>query len=595
MAGAADHVAAGPNEGRDGERDDGQNLRLELERKRLNLRILLETAQELSGILQPRKIVETFLLTAMGSIGAMRGVAVLARPTSCEGLVLSRGLRQSEAAALELRLPELCDAYFPYRDLNDSFPTSKIRAIKRDPAESADLLPEGMDILLCFSVDEEHCGLLALGPLLAGGAAVLDADARGLLHSLLHILIGALRGALAVNSIRQMGVDLSRKNDRLTESLAASQAAQRVLDRHVHQLAAINELAGELSHLHEVREILDSFLLTMLGAFSVSCGLAMVLDRAGRGVDLAIRGAPDTGLSGFNAADALVYKAFTATGARSLAPLTVEPVDSPGQALEGCGLPFEAACAVFFALDQNVQGVLILGETISGEMLEDEDAQLVRAQVATLLGYVQGARRLSTITNLNDDLVRQNEELTRTVTELTEARQTIDLLERAGTRVRAFLQAEGVRSRRFSWLDSGAILLASVLLGLLFNLASPAGLPLVPEYLRRSPAQSVTAQKARELQQSEGAVIVDARPQVFYDQRRVRGAVNLTPALFDMVYLMRFAQLPLSTPIIVYGGNISRRWDEDVAAKLTAREHERVLVIDDGLPAWVARGYPVEP
>lgn len=570
-------------------------MRLELERKRLGMRVLLETAQELSGILQPRKIVETFLLTAMGPVGAMRGVAVLARPAACEGLVLSRGLPAEEAEALEQRLPEICDAYFPYRDLDGDFQVSKIRAIQRDQAGGDSLLPTGMDILYCFTVDEEHCGLLALGPLLAGGGTALHQDAADLLQSLLYILMGALRGALAVSSIRQLSVDLGRKNDRLTETLAASQAAQRRLDRRVHQLAAINELAGELAHLHEVQKVLDSFLLTMLGAFSVSSGLALVLDRAGRGVDLAIRGAPDTGLSGFAAADVLMYKAFVATGVRSVAPLTVEPVAAAAEALAGCGLAFEPACALFFALDREVQGVLVLGETLSGEELEEEDAQMLRAQVATLLGYVQGARRLTTITALNDDLVRQNEELTRIVTELTEARQTIALLERAGERVRAFLHSEGLRSRRFSWLDCGVILLASMLLGFLFNLASPNGVPLVPEHLSRPPAHTITAQKARELQQGEGAVIVDARPQAFYEQRRVRGAVSLTPALFDMVYIMRFAKLPLSTPIIVYGGNISRRWDEDVAAKLLAREHERVMVIDDGLPAWVARGYPVEP
>ena len=466
-----------------------------------------------------------------------------------------------------------------------------------------------MDILLCFSVDDEHCGLLALGPLLAGTNAdagpdadlgtgldgALDEDASNLLHSLLHLLIGALRGALAVNSIRQLSVDLGRKNDRLTEALASSQTVQRGLDRRVHQLAAINELAEEMAHLHEVQGILDSFLLTMLGAFSVSCGLALVLDRAKRCVDLAVRGAPDTGLSSYGTADVLVYKAFTASGARSVDPLTVEPVSDPATALAGCGLPFEGRCAMYFALDRDVQGVLVLGETLSGEALEDEDAQMLRAQVGTLLGYVQGARHLAIITALNDDLQRQNEELTRTVTELTEARQTIDLLERAGERVRSFLHAEGLRSRRFSWMDCGIILVAAMLLGFLFNLASPNGVPLVPEHLRRLPAQTVTAQKARELQQSEGALIVDARPQAFFDQQHVRGAANLTPALFDMMYLMRFAQVPLSTPLIVYGGNISRRWDEDVAARLAAREHERVLVLEDGLPAWVARGYPVEP
>jgi len=578
-------------------------MRQELERKRLSLRVLLETAQELSGILQPRKIMETFLLTAMGPLGAMRGVAVLARPAGCEGMILSRGLPPAEAEALEQRLPDICDAYFPYRDLDADFRSSKIRVIRRDQTQVDSLLPRGMDILLCFNVDEDHCGLLALGPLLsrdeaspdAGRDSALEADASTLLHSLVHLLIGALRGALAVNSIRQLSVDLGRKNDRLTESLASSQSIQRGLDRRVHQLAATNELAGELAHLREVQAILDSFLLTMLGAFSVSCGLVLLLDRAERHVDLAVRGAPDTGLSGFGAADALVYKAFTASRVHSVEPLTVEPINAPALALAGSGLPFDCGCAVYFALDNEVQGVLALGATLSGEALEAEDVQMVRAQVGTLLGYVLGARHLATITALNNGLQRRNEELTRTVNELTEARQTIALLERAGERVRSFLHAEALRSKRFSWLDCGVILVAAVLLGFLFNLASPGGVPLVPEHLRRSPAQTVTAQKARELQQSEGALMVDARPQAFFDQRHVRGAANLTPALFDMVYLMRFAQVPLSTPLIIYGSNISRRWDEDVAAKLLAREHERVLVLEDGLPAWVARGYPVEP
>lgn len=586
-------------------------MRLELERKRLSLRVLLETAQELSGILQPRKIMETFLLTAMGPLGAIRGVAVLARPAGCEGMILSRGLPPAEAEALEQRLPDICDAYFPYRDLDGDLPSSKIRVIRRDQAQGDSLLPRGMDILLCFNVDEDHCGLLALGPLLsrdetnldagldsglgAGLDPGLDADASTLLHSLLHLLIGALRGALAVNNIRQLSVDLGRKNDRLTESLASSQAIQRGLDRRVHQLAATNELAGELAHLREVQPILDSFLLTMLGAFSVSCGLVLVLDRAERHVDLAVRGAPDTGLSGFGAADALVYKAFIASRVHSVAPLTVEPINAPALALAGCGLPFDCGCAIYFALDNDVQGVLALGVTLSDEALEDEDVQMVRAQVGTLLGYVLGARHLSTITALNNGLQKRNEELTRTVAELTEARQTIALLERAGERVRSFLHAEALRSKRFSWLDCGVILVAAMLLGFLFNLASPNGVPLLPEHLKRPPAQTVTAQKARELQQSEGALMVDARPQAFFDQRHVRGAANLTPALFDMVYLMRFAQVPLNTPLIVYGGNISRRWDEDVAAKLMAREHERVLVLEDGLSAWAGRGYPVEP
>lgn len=577
------------------------DARLELEHKRLNLRVLLELAQELSGVLQPRTLLDTFLLTAMGPTGARQGVAVLASPAAGEGLLLSRGVQANEAEALQQRLPAICDAYFPYSDQASDFQAPILRFVQPhqlgQPGQPAaeGLLPPGMDTLLCFSVDDAHCGLLALGPFLAEGGGELNSDAADLLKSLTHMLIGALRGALAVSNIRQLSVDLGRKNEQLSQALATSQAAQRVLDRRVHQLAAINELAGELAHRHTVGEILDSFLLTMLGAFSLGSGLVLVLDRPARGVDLALRGAPGTGLSAFAPADALVYKAFAATGEHSVAPLTVDPVLAPNDALSGCGLPFPPACAVYFALDADVQGVLALGKTISGEDLDEEDTQLVRAQLASLLGYLQGARRMQTITALNDDLLRRNEELTRTVKELTEARQTIDLLERAGERVRSFLQAEAQRSRRFSWLDCGIILAAAMLVGFLFNLASPNGVPLVPEHLLHPPAQSITIQQARELQQNEGALIVDARPQTFFEQQRISGALNLTPGLFDMVYLMHFTQVPLSRPIIVYGGNISRRWDEDVAARLAAREHERVLVLKDGLSGWVAHGYTVEP
>ncbi|MGE4264576.1 MAG: rhodanese-like domain-containing protein [Desulfovibrio sp.] len=587
MDGAADLLATTPG----GECDAHQ----ELERKRLNQRVLLEMAQELSGILQPRKLLDAFLLTAMGPTGATQGMAVLANPTACDGLILTRGLPEDQAAALEQRLPAICDAYFPYSDHASDFSAPILRFIRRDEPTDSGLLPEGMDTLLCFSVDESHCGLLGVGPFLGKGGSALGKDTEDLLHSLTHILIGVLRGALAVSNIRQLSVDLGRKNEQLTKALDASQAAQRALDRRVYQLAAINELAGELSHRHRMSEILDGFLLTMLGAFSVSSGLVLVLDRAAHAVEMALRGAPNTGLTAFPAADRLVYRAFGATGPHSVAPLTVDPVISPRTALSDCGLTFEPACAVYFALNSDVQGVLVLGKTISGEELADEDEQLVRAQLASMLGYIQGARHLETITSLNADLVRHNEELTRTVKELTEARQTIDLLERAGERVRSFLQAEAKRSRRFSWLDCGIILAAAMLMGFLFNLASPNGVPLVPEHLLKPSLHTITAQKAREMQLNEDALIVDARPQAFYDQQRISGAVNLTPGLFDLIYLMNFSHVPLSRPIIVYGGNISRRWDDDVAARLTAREHERVLVLRDGLSAWVAHGYKVEP
>ncbi len=64
---------------------------------------------------------------------------------------------------------------------------------------------------------------------------------------------------------------------------------------------------------------------------------------------------------------------------------------------------------------------------------------------------------------------------------------------------------------------------------------------------------------------------MDARPREFYEHRHVPGAVNLPLALFDFVYGMEMAQIDPAREIVVYGGNVSRRYDDDVAALLLER------------------------
>ena len=57
--------------------------------------------------------------------------------------------------------------------------------------------------------------------------------------------------------------------------------------------------------------------------------------------------------------------------------------------------------------------------------------------------------------------------------------------------------------------------------------------------------------------------------------------------------LRSLSNLDFETPIIIYGRTVSRRYDADVARKLTLLGHENVMVLEGGLAAWVDAGYEV--
>jgi len=149
-----------------------------------------------------------------------------------------------------------------------------------------------------------------------------------------------------------------------------------------------------------------------------------------------------------------------------------------------------------------------------------------------------------------------------------------------------------IRSSRVSWFDFVLLIGISVLLAITFNISNPNGIPFVPD--RLDPAPSITAVAAMEDYRQGQTLIVDAMPPNFYLQRHIKGAVNMPMALFDFVYLMSFSQEDRDKKIVVYGNTISRPYDLQIADKLMLRGYKNVKVLDGGLKAWEANGYPVE-
>jgi len=150
------------------------------------------------------------------------------------------------------------------------------------------------------------------------------------------------------------------------------------------------------------------------------------------------------------------------------------------------------------------------------------------------------------------------------------------------------------RAPRVSFFDFLLVIGVSVLLAITFNISNPYGIPFVPERPDVESVSSISPSAAmRDYRQGE-TLIVDAMPKNFYRKRHIKGAVNMPMALFDIVYLMNFPEEDKAKKIVVYGNTISRPYDLEIASKLVLRGYSDVKLMDGGLRAWEANGYPVE-
>ncbi len=150
------------------------------------------------------------------------------------------------------------------------------------------------------------------------------------------------------------------------------------------------------------------------------------------------------------------------------------------------------------------------------------------------------------------------------------------------------------RASRVSLFDFLLVIGMSVLLAITFNMSNPYGIRLVPEPPDTESISSISAQAAMEDYRQGHALIVDAMPNNFYRERHIKGALNMPPALFDIIYLISFSEQDRAKRIVVYGNTISRPYDLEIANKLLLRGHTDVNIVDGGMKAWEANGYPVD-
>ena len=156
-----------------------------------------------------------------------------------------------------------------------------------------------------------------------------------------------------------------------------------------------------------------------------------------------------------------------------------------------------------------------------------------------------------------------------------------------------------------SWIDY-AVLIGIILgIALVFNYTNPNGLNVLPEFYDSDAFPKISLAKAKEKYDSKEAVFIDARPDNFYNQKHIKGAINLPLPLFDIMYMMSgLDELEMDKEIIIYGRAMSAYYDEDVAKKLDLRGHKNIQImkspagVDYYMKAlmysgWDKAGYPV--
>lgn len=566
----------------------------ELERQAFQLNILLDTVRELSQLPNLAQFMQRFLLMGMGAMGAAQGFVFLCSEGQKDQVaVASRGLADADADRLRQNASELRERYLAKNPFSQEILPHQARVVGYGETPVAKDLPREIEILVEWAADQTCFGLLGFGRKIS--QADYDDEDEDFLLRLVSVFMDALEPIRADAAKQRFTAAMFEKNRELELALEQARSMQRDLDRRYFHFKSLCDATRELSGNLDRDSLCTSFLLSVMGIFSAQKGFIVVWDRQSSAVQIVARGYPAGGAPRFSCAEMesifreLLHPSFLpAKGERRQLLLTPEQ-------LAALALPGKPVVAVAFIVGETQYGLICLGRALQAREDPQSEHDLLQALVQHFLVNLGNAHAFQTIQHLNQDLVHMNQELRQTLDELQESRQTITLLEAARQRISSLLQLETRRIKRVTVWDFFAIGVVSLLLALVFNAASPGGIPLTPETWAQPRPQVIDVTWAELKHAAQGALFLDARPVEFFNQERIAGAENLPLSLFDFVYSMKFSQLDPDQNIIVYGRNISRHYDEIVAAKLMERGMENVRVLAGGLQKWKRRGLPVEP
>jgi len=568
--------------------------RNELDRRRFHADSLLDTRREFFSHSDQEKIMNNYLLSAIGTLGIASGFVCMTDKEANKHYFAGRGLEQDKIEPLEKNSKKVVQHYFSENQRGISLPPMEARLIPCEDLSDHFSYPHKTMILIRWTINNECLGLTGLGEKILPGA-YNDEDQKFLLD-LTYNLLSALIHARAANSIRKLKFELQTKNLELEDAVEQVEKNRADLDRRLFHLKSFYDIFHELSGLKDTNRILETFLLMIIGILGAGQSYILLLDRKEKTTCMTCRGIKNENRKKLpqDQINTMINKCFEFAEVHKLGPMNA--LRLAGRSFWGNTVrPVEAQIEILFVINDSYLGLIGFGNKITRGNFSEDELELLMTLVHHLMVFLDNAKSFETIQRLNIDLEKRNIELGKTIEHLTASRHKIEVLERAKARVKSAIQGEMEKAARISAKDIILICSVSLLLGLVFNYANPVGVSLIPQnWLRKTPSL-IDLQWAKLKHDAGAALFVDARPAEFFRQNHIQGAVNLPPALFDFVYMMNFGNLDTQKEIIVYGRNISRHYDEEVLFKLASRGHENVKLFPGGFTAWKRSGFPLGP
>jgi rhodanese-related sulfurtransferase len=389
--------------------------------------------------------------------------------------------------------------------------------------------------------------------------------------------------------------ELAQKAILLEKALKKAAAIQNQYDRQSYFLKVFFTVNHKLSRLRDKESMLENFLrLTMesmgieeggVFLFNIKEKQSLVKYQLG-GKEIECCSEEQLGL----------VRAKLDEWVNNQNPLFGEPFSLNQAHLSELKIPSPSLeIALAFTLSESYWGLVVLGKRLDAQAYIPEEEEFLKNLTNNLAILLDRANALEKIQALHADMEQRNVLIQKTFVDLNVSENRLKVLEKAKPQFRQAVKKELERSRRVSVLDFVMILGLGLVLGIIFNLANPGGIPLIPVYWFQETPARIGPQEARQIIESGGAILVDARPDTLYRQGHIKGAFNLPLAVFDFIYLMKFSHLDPKKEIIVYGRHISRRYDLEVALLLKGRGHRQVKILSGGLSSWQKGGFPLEP
>lgn len=563
-------------------------------RRQFHRKAICDARLEFSRIHSAEKIIEAYLLTAMGIMGTGSGFTCASRTDGVGIITAHRGMDDDTMVFVNDNFTAIGQRYFPGLPDNEYPYHSEVQIIPADKWHPEPLGTAGIRVLAGWCIAQKRIGLTGLGMKLRG-EEYLDAEIDFLTNLTDHMMV-ALQVLSKEAAIRSLEDDLGKVTLRAADGALRSKTAKMDLERTRFRLSGFNDIFQELSELKDSGEVIRSFLLVLLGIFSAENGYILYRDDHTDTTRMVDRGLKRTGFikTGPEWIKKNIQDIFSSLPPVPLGDMRTIIV-TPGQLPQIHGPSFKPGVAMLFRVDESAKGVLCLGHRLTAGQYGARERELLTSFANNFLVFLKNSKSFETIHKLSREQEKKNIELQRTVKALTASRSYIARLEHTAERIKSGVKREMRRSSRISVIDMVSILIGGILLGLVFNFASPNGINVIPKAWRRPSPVFIDINEAQRLFEHQNALFVDARPNSFYKQGHIKDALNLSPALFDFVYMMQFSRLDTRRPIVVYGRNISRRYDEETAYLLSQRGHDRVMVYPGGIVGWQKRKLAMQP